>query len=120
MAEHFGQWIEQKRIEEGYSSIRELALRADVAATTLTDVINERTQPGFKLCKGLSRALRVPISDVLRQAGLLPPITEDVRLNEECLHNFNLLSVEHRRLVIVLLRALAKAYGPWTIDITAK
>jgi len=104
------EWLIKEIEQRGWSQ-RELARRANLAPTTVSEVIAGRTRPGLEFCKGIGKALDVPAADVLRLAGLLPPITEDIRLNEECLYNFNLLSVEHRRLVIIILRALAKAYG---------
>jgi DNA-binding XRE family transcriptional regulator len=36
-------------------------------------VVNGQANPGLDFCKGISRALKMPLEDVFRLAGILPP-----------------------------------------------
>lgn len=55
---------------------RELADKIDVTSGFLAHVETGRTLPGVRTLVAISRALGVPLHDVLRAAGYLPPALE--------------------------------------------
>jgi len=55
---------------------RELAEKIDVTSGFLAHVETGRTLPGVRTLVAMSRALGVPLHDVLRAAGYLPPALE--------------------------------------------
>jgi hypothetical protein len=65
-----------------------------------------RSRPGLQFCIGIARALHVAPVDVLRRAGLLPSIPEEVHEREELLHYFTALPADDRQRVVILARAL--------------
>lgn len=58
-------------------SMREMARRANVSHTTIASLVNGHRKPTVAVCRGIARALSLPTEDVLRIAGLLPPLSED-------------------------------------------
>ena len=99
------EWINEQLEEQGWS-MRELARRAELAPTTISEVIAGKAKPGLEFCKGVARAFHVAPEDVLRKAGLLPYITPTVRQNEELLHYFTQLPPDDRQRLITMTRAL--------------
>lgn len=99
------EWLEQELHIRGWS-IRELARRAELAASTVTDVINGKAKPGFQFCVSVARALHVAPVDVLRRAGLLPSLPEEIHEREELLHYFTALPADDRQRIVILARAL--------------
>jgi transcriptional regulator with XRE-family HTH domain len=98
-------WIIAEIDSRGWS-IRQLARRAELSHATINDVVSGNTRPGFKFCVGIAHALNVPPEDVLRRAGLLPAIPEEVHEREELLHYFTALPADDRQRVVILARAL--------------
>ena len=56
---------------------RELAEKIDVTSGFLAHVETGRTLPGVRTLVAIARALGVPLHDVLRAAGYLPPTLEE-------------------------------------------
>jgi len=63
-----------EEIERRGWSKRELARRAGISSAQVTDVLNERANPGVEFCVKVGDALRVAPEKILRMAGLLPPL----------------------------------------------
>lgn len=65
-------WLTSEMERRGWSN-SELARRADVTHTSISRAINGST-PGLDVCTGIAHAFRMPPEQVLRLAGLLPPL----------------------------------------------
>lgn len=105
-------WINEKLIEEGWT-IRELARRAKLSPTTIGDFLNHKTKAGLQFCIGIARAFRVPTETILRLAGHLPQLTEDVMMNEELLTYFTALPKSERRRILTIVRALHEEHAKY-------
>ena len=99
------EWINEQLEEQGWS-MRELARRAELSPTTISEVVAGRAKPGLEFCKGVARAFHVAPADVLRMAGLLPYIPADVHQNDELLYYFTQLPPDDRQRLITMTRAL--------------
>ena len=96
-------------IEERGWSKRELARRAGISSATVTDVMNERAAPGTRFCISISRALgRLP-EDIMRLAGILPPLPPTVEEEREAVNMFRRLNRQARGVILVTMRSLLGA-----------
>ena len=75
MNEKFAKWV-QFELKEKQISQAELARRANVTPTAISDILSGRRGVGHKVAGAISSALGYPPEFGLRQAGHLPPITE--------------------------------------------
>jgi len=73
MENEFSTWLTTEMNRRGWSN-SELARRAEIVPSAISMVISGHRGPGLDLCVGLSRAFKIPPEDVLRKAGLLPPL----------------------------------------------
>ena len=79
------EWIIEEKENRGWS-IRKLAARAELAPSTVSDILGHRTNPGLEFCTGIARAFGVPAENVLRLAGLIPPKPEGSAALDELVH----------------------------------
>lgn len=70
------EWL-QKEIESRGISQRELARMAGLGNATVARILNETRNPGIDFCQAIAYALRMPVEDVLRQAGIIESIPEN-------------------------------------------
>lgn len=116
-SEEFATWLNEQLNERGWSR-SELARRAHYSSSLVDQVINGTIKkPGVKFCEGTARAFRLPVEEVLRRAGRLPPITdEDARLFESIKARMGLLSQAQRaeldRFVDYLVSSARAEPGP--------
>ena len=115
MSNKFADWIVQQINERGWS-IRDLARRAGLAASTISDVINGNAKPGTKFYQGLARAFNIPFSIVARQAGEDPSLPEDKEQDEELLSHFHDLDQEYRRIAIGQICSLRETQTKYKIS----
>lgn len=99
----FSDWLLDWLNKKGWNQA-ELAMRAGVTRTAISDVISGRRNPGKDLCIAISHALNLPPETVFRAAGLLPPVSPDVEYKEEFLHLLSQLPPEEQRRYLDLLR----------------
>jgi transcriptional regulator with XRE-family HTH domain len=99
-------------IEDRGWSKRELARRADVSSTQVTDVMNDRTNAGADFCVAVARALGEPPEDILRLAGILPPLPPAVQEEREIVRLVRSIGDQTRQTVMTMLRALAGVRQP--------
>lgn len=107
MANTLTEWLNTE-IEKRTWSNRELARRAGLASSTVSDVLGERTNPGFEFCKKIASALGPGVSPelVLRKAGLLPPEPDETRSLAECHDLFAQLTDEAQIGFLAQIRAV--------------
>lgn len=101
MTNNLAGYIERELSMRGWS-VRELARRSELSAGGISDVMNDRANPGVEFCKGISRALGVAPEYVFRLAGILPRRDKDAELTDEILHYFDQLEhTDKLRLITV-------------------
>jgi transcriptional regulator with XRE-family HTH domain len=98
-------------IEERGWSKRELARRSGISSAQVTDVMNERAQAGAEFCVSVARALGEDPEDMLRLAGILPPLPPAVREEGEALRLFRSFDPQAREVILVTLRCLLGLHG---------
>lgn len=108
MTTAFIEWIEHERDVRGWS-IRELSRRSGLSSGTVSDVLSDRTNPGFEFCRGIARALGEPPEKVLRLAGLLPRRTSKNEQIDELLHYYDQLPPDLQAHFRTMVRALAES-----------
>ena len=87
-------------------------------------VVGGYANPGLDFCRGVSRAFQIPLEDVFRKAGILPPTgtrAENARrkyqvgnyvMTDRFVELFEQLGAEQQDLVIRLLESLAQQVEP--------
>lgn len=98
-------WLNKEIGKRGWS-YREFARRAGISSGTVSNVLSEKVRPSWEFYEGTSRALNMPVEDVLRQAGLLPPKHDDEPTVKQLIHLFTQLSDEEQEIILVTAEAL--------------
>jgi len=110
----FADWLNDELSSRGWSS-RELARRAEIAPQTVSAIITKSRGPGLEACVGIARAFHLPPEDVLRRAGLLPPLPPAVDNERALITLFRQLTGDTQHTVLTILSALAGRRPPDTI-----
>jgi transcriptional regulator with XRE-family HTH domain len=101
----FIKWLMEEMTTNGWTN-SELARRAGVVPSTVSMVLSRRQRPGLEFCVGIARALHVPPEEVLRLAGLLPPLPSTVEEEEEIIAILRSLPANIRAVVLLEMRGL--------------
>jgi transcriptional regulator with XRE-family HTH domain len=104
-AEKFSKWLVEAHESRGWSQA-ELARRAGVSRTSISDAISCKNPAGFELCAGIAHALKLPPEIVFRAAGLLPPDRELDEIEQELSHLYRLLPEEKQQQLLEYARFL--------------
>lgn len=107
--------IEQEMNLRGWS-IRELARRSELAPTTISDVLGQRTKPGIQFCNGIAHALKEPPERIFRLAGILPPIVIGKEKETELLEHFRYLDKDNQNRIIAITRTLHEQQIDYNLD----
>lgn len=100
-------WVENKLVDRNWS-IREFGRQVGISHTHAARIVNGESRPSISLCHDIADVFDVPRQEVMRIAGLLPPVPEMDADLEEALYLFEQLPDTERHLILVQLRALAK------------
>jgi transcriptional regulator with XRE-family HTH domain len=106
MANDFIEWLTVEITQRGWTN-SELARRAELVPSTVSQVLSGRSNPGLDFCIGVARALGEQPERILRRAGLLPPLPAAVEEENEVLQIYRTLPQTQRRTILSMLRALA-------------
>jgi transcriptional regulator with XRE-family HTH domain len=93
-------------IEDRGWSKRELARRSGISSAQVTDVMNERAKAGAEFCVSVARALGEEPEDMLRLAGILPPLPPAVKEEREAVRLFRRFDPPARGMILTTLRCL--------------
>ena len=99
MDKSFSNWILSQLDEKGWSQ-SELARRSGLTRTTISKIINEQSSIGTESLIGLSKAFRVPVTEVLQQAGFLPKVPETTAKEEKMLYMFRQMNNDQQQDVL--------------------
>lgn len=102
----FDDWLIAELEARGWSN-SELARRAGLVPSTVSMVVSGHNRPGLEFCVGVGRALSVPPERVLRRAGLLPSLPEEVEEEREVIGILRGLPFRVRMTVVAMLRGLS-------------
>jgi hypothetical protein len=69
----FIKWIITEKDKRGWDDSM-LAARANLSPAIMSLVLSEQRKPGLSFCKGIAKAFNEPPENILRMAGLLPPL----------------------------------------------
>lgn len=75
MSEDFLTWIQAALKERGWN-YSELGRRIGMMPSGVSRIMSGENSPSFEFCVGVARAFKVAPEDVLRRAGLLPPLPQ--------------------------------------------
>lgn len=99
-------WLGKELERRGWSH-RELARRAGVSQTAVSQAISEERKVGWDFCAAIAGPLdRTPV-EVLRLAGLLPPEPQPAQDEDNLLDAFRRLTCEEQGFLLRLLRPQA-------------
>jgi transcriptional regulator with XRE-family HTH domain len=101
----FGEWLADELKERAWSS-SELARRAGLSQSSVSNVLTGKQIPGLEFCKGAAKALEMPADRLLRLAGHLEYVPEAVAEEQEAVRLFRTLNEQMRGVALSVLRAL--------------
>lgn len=101
----FSEWLNTQVSARGWS-YRELGRRSDLSVAAISDVINQKTNPTWNFCLGISHALGESPEKIFRLAGLLPSLPDPVAEEREMIHIIRHMSADTRSLIFTMLRSL--------------
>ena len=111
----FGEWLADELEQRAWSS-SELARRAGISQSSVSNVVTGKQIPGLEFCKGVAKALDMPADRLLRLAGHLAYVPEAVAEEQEAVRLFRTLNEQMRGVALSVLRALqsgAPHSGAW-------
>lgn len=81
----FSVWLQGRIDEKGWSK-SELARRAGISPTAVSDMLSGRRSVGTSNATAIAKAFNIPTDEVLRAAGILPPKPTKTELIERILN----------------------------------
>lgn len=99
----FSEWI-LAQLEEREWSRAELARRAGLSRTAISDVITGKANPGYTLCVSVGNALEIPAESVFRKAGLLPKKPDTDEEMDLILHEVAKLTKDDQEEVLAFIQ----------------
>ena len=82
MANSFVEWVDSL-MKEFKLSNAEFARRGDVSESYISKIRNEERGVGYDFCSAISKVFNIPLAEVYRAAGLLPPIAKSTAQKEQ-------------------------------------
>lgn len=102
--ENFSQWLEIEMEKRGWLQA-DLARAADLSTAGISNLINQRRNPGDEVCRSIARAFNYPPDMVFRIAGLLPDIGDKaIPGKDELIHLYSGASAEVRAEILEFAR----------------
>ena len=102
---NFTGWIADELSRRGWS-YNELGRRANISSSMLSLAMTGQRGVGLNFCTGVAKAFNLPPEEVLRRAGLLPPVAGDA---QELAEIANALDDADRYVLMRTARALLAA-----------
>ena len=105
----FSQWLLDEITERRLSYV-EVAKRGGISHARISQVIGGEP-PGKRFCRGIAKAFDLPVEDIFRRAGILPPIPDLDANAEAMLHLFRNLPESEQDRVLTIMRALSTMHA---------
>ena len=103
----FWRWFNEEREKRGLS-FRAVEKLGGLSHGAISQREREELPPTYNICVAISRAFRIPLDDVLRKAGLLPPAPDDDPRLKELIHWFSQLDETAQDLILDAIRGIAE------------
>ena len=103
----FVEWL-KKEMSTRTWGIRETAQRAELSHPTISDIVTNGKQPSFDTVLALSKIFNQEPVNLLRAAGLLPPVRDSDPLASEAAHLVGLLPEEQKQVAVDYIRFLVE------------
>lgn len=68
----FGEWL-QGKLKERELKPADLARASGLDPGVISNLLNEKRNPGVESCQAISKALKIPLAEVYRAARFMPP-----------------------------------------------
>lgn len=105
MENEFAKWLMIEMEKRGISQA-ELARRSNTTQGTISRIVSGERNIGFDVCVAISRALHIAPENVLRAAGLLPPVPETTEQKETLVYLFDQLTEKDRQTILDMMNFL--------------
>lgn len=69
------EWLNAEMTQRGWSQ-RQIARRAGVSQAAISRVLSGDNRPGLEVCEGIAKALDLPLTTVLIEAGLIQGLAD--------------------------------------------
>ena len=103
----FADWLEEELQERGMKPI-DLSRAAGIDSGSLSRILSKQRGAGPETCQAIAHALRLPVEEVYRRAGLLPERSDYNVQEERIMHLFNQLSDEQQEIALALVETLVE------------
>jgi transcriptional regulator with XRE-family HTH domain len=102
----FNDWLNKEMNKRGWSQ-SDLARSSELNRAVINKLLNGQTLPRPATLEAIARALKAPVEQVYRMAGLLPEIPESESYLEEVMHHIRRIqNPQHRATILLLIKAL--------------
>ena len=101
----FSVWLQQEIDTRGWNQA-ELHRKSGLSRTIISDVLSGKVSPGFDFCVAIGQAFHLPGDQVLRLAGLLPPVPAKTEQHEKLLYMYDQLNKQDQETVLSMMRFL--------------
>ena len=98
----FSEWIIEEMRRRGWTEA-EFSRRGKITPQSVNQMLNGRTKPAIRFYKATARAFELPLEEVLRRAGQLPPLPT-VTLTDDLSARLRRLPAEDQDRVLVMWR----------------
>lgn len=103
----FPEWLNDELRKRSWNQ-SDLARRAGISRTAVSNVLSRKRQAGWEVCNAIARAFRLPAPEILRVAGLLPPLPIETPFTKEFKDLFSGLSPKDKEAALRYLRFLVQ------------
>ncbi len=101
----FPVWLSAQLMEHGWSR-REIARRAGVSHTWVTNVLNGKSEPTANFCVAIAKGIALPAEYVMRQAGILTNPGSESPHVLQCIQRIKAMDQSVVKLCLLILDAL--------------
>lgn len=102
-----GQWLDDLLDELEWTPAR-LSRESGLDSAVISNIKNGKRNTGIDVARKIAKATKLPESDIMRRAGILPPAKEKEILIERILHEMEDLSPEDKADVIEFIEFKAR------------
>jgi transcriptional regulator with XRE-family HTH domain len=85
---NFADWLE-KELTKSKLSQSDLAREAGVTRAAINGILTGARGPGIDLLNGIAKALHIPVEEIYRVAGILPPAPNENKIIKQITHLTN-------------------------------
>ena len=97
--DEFVEWVQNLLDTHGLKQA-DIARNQNITTAAVSKMMNRQARPGFEMCAAIAATFNLPLEEVYRQAGLLPPKPSAGVLEERATYLFSQLPEEDQQEVI--------------------